>query len=347
MWLPPTRACSRQWVTTSCAPSSFTAKKTEGALEGGKETYDLGGSEISPGLDRNLLFVNRLHQLHIEVEDILDVNKESAGPIAGDVSVALKSVDELAGVVLDALFASALDELYEIILLVHEKKFAKPADEDENDKDAGTDSATCSSYVRKVQDAILNLKNHVLAPLQCEMFLSPRVRELMQSIMNLFVRHWSLIDTLDESTSLRLAADMAQVELALEQLQTLAGTKISELGASYRAMRAFRPLLFLDTEDVGTAEVIGQSLPYIIVLQHLFSRGPKGLKRPHELAGWSPDIYSKWMDTHTEHDCIKGVQTALAAFGKGESQGKSGSVPDVMARLCERFLIEKSKIGGK
>ena len=54
--------------------------------------------------------------------------------------------------------------------------------------------------------------------------------------VDLFVRHASLIRPLGEGGKMRLAADFAQMELAVAPLTR----KVSDLGKSYRLLRAFR-----------------------------------------------------------------------------------------------------------
>ncbi|CAI5522758.1 unnamed protein product, partial [Closterium sp. Naga37s-1] len=67
-----------------------------------------------------------------------------------------------------------------------------------------------------------------------------------------FVRHASLVRPLSEAGRLRLARDMGELEFAVGQ--HLFPTHA--LGASYRALRAFRPLLFVDLEKIPTSSLM-------------------------------------------------------------------------------------------
>ena len=112
--------------------------------------------------------------------------------------------------------------------------------------------------------------------------------------IELFVRHASLIRPLGEGGKMRLAADFAQMELAVAPLSR----KVSDLGRSYRLLRAFRPLLFQNNEHVSSSPALGDIVPYSTVIHLLFGRAPADLKPPHEAAGWSLSRYAQWLDDH-------------------------------------------------
>ena len=58
--------------------------------------------------------------------------------------------------------------------------------------------------------------------------------------MELFVRHAALVRPVGAAGRLRLAADCAQLELAVAPLCD----RLANLGTAYRVLRAFKPLLF-------------------------------------------------------------------------------------------------------
>ena len=77
--------------------------------------------------------------------------------------------------------------------------------------------------------------------------------------------------------------DMAELEAAVGQ--SLA--PVEALGGPHRVLRAFRPLLFLDTGALGGSPLLG-ALPPGVALSHLFSRAPPGLQSPHQRSGFTP-----------------------------------------------------------
>jgi hypothetical protein len=94
---------------------------------------------------------------------------------------------------------------------------------------------------------------------------------------------------------------MAELELAVAQHVC----PVEALGPPYRSLRAFRPLLFVETEAVPSSALLAE-LPPSAVLHHLYSRAPPALASPHTRAGLSAAQYSGWMDQHSELETWKG-----------------------------------------
>ena len=79
------------------------------------------------------------------------------------------------------------------------------------------------------------------------------------------------------------------------------------MGSAYQALRAFRPLLFRETDQILSASEL-EFLSLIDVCHHLLSRAPAEIKSPHERMGISIQKYSAWMDAQSEKVCC--FQTA-------------------------------------
>ena len=87
--------------------------------------------------------------------------------------------------------------------------------------------------------------------------------------------------------------DMAELEAAVGQNLF----PVEQLGAPFRVVRAFRPLLFLETAAVRDSP-LRKELPPSVVLHHLYSRAPAELQSPHARNGLSP------AQVGVGHDCI-------------------------------------------
>ncbi len=61
---------------------------------------------------------------------------------------------------------------------------------------------------------------------------------------------------------------------------------LEQLKAPQKILRAFRRLLFLDTETL-IADANVSDLPPVIILHHLYSRGPSDLQLPHVEVGFT------------------------------------------------------------
>lgn len=87
------------------------------------------------------------------------------------------------------------------------------------------------------------------------------------------------------------------------------------VGAPYRALRAFRPLVFLDTGALASSPLL-QELPPSVALLQCYGRAPPDLASPHAQAGLSPAKYSAWLDSATEAEVWRGIKATLDAYAQ-------------------------------
>ena len=122
-------------------------------------------------------------------------------------------------------------------------------------------------------------------------------------VLRYFIRHASLVRPLSESEKLRMARDMAELELAVGQNLF----PVEQLGRQYRALRAFRPVIFLERSPLL------QDLEPSVVLHHLYLRGPEELQSPMQRNKLTPLQYSLWLDSQGEDQIQiwKGIKVTL------------------------------------
>ncbi|CAI5457681.1 unnamed protein product [Closterium sp. Yama58-4] len=166
-------------------------------------------------------------------------------------------------------------------------------------------------------------------------------KRLASRTLLFFVRHASLVRPLSEAGRLRLARDMGELEFAVGQ--HLFPTHA--LGASYRALRAFRPLLFLDLDKIPTSSLL-QDLPPSVVLHHLFSRAPRELLSPFTRIQQPPARYSLWLDQHSQQQAWQGIKASLDDYvGSVKARGGKEFHPvySVMLQLGQALLAGGSE----
>ncbi len=174
----------------------------------------------------------------------------------------------------------------------------------------------------------------------CTSIIDSSLSKLAIRIIELFVRHTSILRPLSDKTRQRLVTDSLQIETSI---QTLLCPKLTDLGLAYKQLKAFRHLLQtqlnLSDENVYTA-LVGESLPYSVLLTYLFSYGPTELKSPHQSLDWSPSKYSDWMDRHgTEKERVMVVKTCLEAYVNGVNQRGEKQFAEVYPLILK--LLEK------
>ncbi|TMW57322.1 hypothetical protein Poli38472_003247 [Pythium oligandrum] len=116
------------------------------------------------------------------------------------------------------------------------------------------------------------------------------VSAFIARLMSVFIRHAALVRPLEENGKLRLANDMAQLELRLESVLPL-----RSLGAPYDELRAFRHLIFLESHSILRDSMVDKIRPSN-VWHHLISRAPLELQLPHHMKRWSAARYVEWLD---------------------------------------------------
>ena len=165
-----------------------------------------------------------------------------------------------------------------------------------------------------------------------------RPLDIVRYVLRAFVLHVSIVKPLDETRKLQLTGDMTELEFSLGSFvfegkgkrPGASGGGLDAAGAEYRALRALRPLLFLETARLAerTATV---GLPPLVVLHHILVRAPIPL--PHVLHGWQAHEYVRWVEEHSEAEALTLVEGGLTHWEKtNELEGDPGAEYLALAR---------------
>jgi conserved oligomeric Golgi complex subunit 5 len=146
------------------------------------------------------------------------------------------------------------------------------------------------------------------------------------------VLHASIVKPLDEACKLQLTSDMTELEFSLGAFMSEGkgkrggngGGGLDAAGPEYRALRALRPLLFLETARLAEPART-TSLPPLVVLHHVLVRSPIPL--PHTLHGWQAPEYVRWVEEHSEEEALTLVEGGIAHWEKmSEAEGRDPAV---------------------
>ncbi|XP_044182352.1 conserved oligomeric Golgi complex subunit 5-like [Acropora millepora] len=291
---------------------------------------------VTPAQQRNAVMVNSLFQLYQAVSKIVE-GLRSPPPVAIDaISTGLQGTLALMNSALDPLLDAIQLELENYIFKMHSEDFTSSTLSHDI---ADSPDAPCSGYIQDMQKFITGVEKSYISLYECKDIVFERLQVIVCRVIDLFIRHASLLRPIGEGGKLKLAADMAQIEFAVGPLCH----KVSDLGRSYKLLRSFRPLLFQTPEDIVNNPSLGESLPFSVVLHYLFSRAPIELKYPHEVAGWSLSFYSHWLDEHESEEeklaLIRGTLEAHAQSVRSRGEKEFASIYPIMLRILQAASV--------
>ncbi|KAK8519504.1 hypothetical protein V6N12_025540 [Hibiscus sabdariffa] len=316
------------------------AERAEYLISTGPEARQVSGPATAAQL-KNFALCQHLQEIHTRLTSMImglptiaaDVLSPSLGAIYG---VACDSIT--------SLFQAMIDNLESCILQIHDQNFSALG------MDAAMDN-NASPYMEELQKSILHFRSEFLSRLLpssanattagTETICTRLVRSMASRVLILFIRHASLVRPLSESGKLRMARDMAELELAVGQNLF----PVEQLGAPYRALRAFRPLIFLETSQLGASPLL-QDLPPSVILHHLYSRGPEDLQSPLQRNKLTHLQYSLWLDSQGEDQIWKGIKATLddyAAKVRARGDKEFSPVYPLMLRLAKSFAMNISE----
>ncbi|XP_052679211.1 conserved oligomeric Golgi complex subunit 5-like isoform X3 [Crassostrea angulata] len=281
----------------------FSVKSEQLLITDGEASQVIG--PCTPGQQRNVTVVNILYLLHQSITKLLEGLQNFPPEAMECIQKSLEGVVVLMSSALSPLMSSVLDAVEAIILTMHQEDFSSSAV-----PDPGKESQ-CSLYMRELQEFVSRCQADYLSRYECQDFIYDSIKPIACRCVELFVRHASLIRPLGEGGKMRLAADFAQMELAISPFCR----KVSDLGNHYKLLRAFRPLLFQNAEHISKSQAIGDIIPHSTILHFLFARAPQEMKSPHQSADWSISRYSQWLEDHpSEKDRLTLIKGALEGY---------------------------------
>ncbi|KAF4144517.1 Golgi transport complex subunit 5 [Phytophthora infestans] len=148
-----------------------------------------------------------------------------------------------------------------------------------------------SKYMQEFCNTFAIILEEHLRRLPVAVFATKCLEDFVERLISVFIRHASLLRPLTENGKLRLADDMAQLELRLEHIVPL-----RNVGAVYEELRAFRHMIFLGNSEILRDPTIDRIRPSN-VWHHLTSRAPPELQLPHQMKHWTASKYIEWLDT--------------------------------------------------
>ncbi|KAI0789088.1 hypothetical protein C8Q75DRAFT_807200, partial [Abortiporus biennis] len=236
----------------------------------------------------------------------------------------------------DPLLSSIRRELGAIVAKLHRMDFSDNADA------SPAMGGGASPYMKDLAEKLNYIKSEIFILFNMPEIVQEWTISIVRYVLKIFVLHASIAKPLGENGKLQLTSDMTELEFALSAFRVdksqgnKRGGNWDLVGDEYRALRAMRPLLFLENSLLASKKHT-TGLPPLIVLHHILVRSPIPL--PHSLHGWAEAEYVRWVNEHTEQEAWSLIESDLTHWEKmAEAEGTDPSGAVEYVQLARAVL---------
>jgi hypothetical protein len=167
-----------------------------------------------------------------------------------------------------------------------------------------------------------------------------RAIDLCRFIIQTYLLHASLVTSLSESGKLLLTSDTTALEFSIATYLSSYSLTLATLGDQHKALRAFRPLLFLEIEELDQVEKT-RDVPGLILLHSIIGRrSARGLQLPNVVKGWTEGEYVRWLNEHGEKDRIDLVEEVVGQWISDRSEAQQ----EVEVGNTEVVMVQEEKV---
>ncbi|GAA5826357.1 hypothetical protein JCM5353_004728 [Sporobolomyces roseus] len=212
--------------------------------------------------------------------------------------------------IVNPLIMSIRREFSALLARMHRVDYSKESDT--------SSSSSASNYMMDITDKLALVKEEILGSYRVGQLGKDWALDLARFTVQTFLLHASIVQPLGESGKLKLTQDTTSLEFSINQYLSGYDISLQDMGDQFKALRAFRPLLFLDTRSLLDPKQTS-SIPTLILLHHLISRSPIPL--PHKHHRWTQAEYVRWLNEHGEKERVGMIQGVLADWEKEKQEG--------------------------
>ncbi|GAA5983475.1 hypothetical protein JCM11641_005821 [Rhodosporidiobolus odoratus] len=275
------------------------------------------GPLATPSQLQNADLTSSMYHLWLPLERALGEHGESVREILKP------SIDRVRTAYLSTvnpLIMSIRRDFSSLLARMHRVDYSK-----ELDSLAGPAAAGASAYMSDMTDKLALIKDEVLGSYRVGELSKEWALDLARFTVQTFLLHASLVHPLGESGKLKLTSDTTALEFAVSQYLAAHGLQLAGMGDQFKALRAFRPLLFLDLASLSSPTQTSD-IPNLILLHHILARSSPSLPLPYEQHGWTEAEYVRWLNEHGERErvgMVEGVVSKWEEEGERE-EGREG-----------------------
>ncbi|KAI0557840.1 Golgi transport complex subunit 5 [Gracilaria domingensis] len=271
---------------------------------------------------------NGMVSLSTSASRSLGEREDGSGAIPVPIEKELKQLSRMSDLLLEGLFSTCKNNIRKVLERMHTEDLEGVVGDD-----------GCSVYVLDITAQISMFAEGIIPGLGRSRSLGNQTLGLAKWALDSFSRHVGLVFPQSESAKIRLSTDTARLELAVESL-----CSARLLGSSYKALRALRSSILLDTEEFMNADdaVVRQirDLPCSTLAHVLLGRSNEDtLKQPHRRRGMKAGEYVEWMNHNTEEALWNDVKISLNEYKRVAPPEEDSLCPEYRAvtSICEKL----------
>ncbi|KAI8912894.1 hypothetical protein BC831DRAFT_554770 [Entophlyctis helioformis] len=289
--------------------------------------YQVGGASLSSSQQLNIDIVNALWYLQDSVWRLLEDYEETAAD--GPMTEAMNSISKLIQGIVEPMLTNFANDIESTIVKMHKEDYAVRQSTSALRNTPARQPDSTSAYVAELLAKLRWIVREIFARLQCGDDLREWVKATAARVLELVMRHATLVRPLNEHGKLKLTADMTQLEYFLSQVFATFDMKLDvDLAESLRSLRALRPLLFLELPQLASSTQIAHLSP-VLVMHHIMVRAHPVIPMPQHVFSWTDTEYSEWLDTHSLPQALEVLDKCLTVY-----------VNDVTRRGETQFCVE-------
>ncbi|GAA5886213.1 hypothetical protein JCM16303_004462 [Sporobolomyces ruberrimus] len=312
-------------------------QRAEGLVAHDHSSTSLLGPLATPSQQNNADLTSSLYHLWHPLDRVLQDHTESVREVSKPAIDRLRSA--YLGIV-NPLIMSIRREFSALLARMHRVDYSRASSDTNGGGGGSGGGGQTSSYMMDLTDKLSLIKEEILGSYRVGQLGKDWALDLARFTVQTFLLHASIVQPLGESGKLKLTQDTTSLEFSINQYLSGYDISLQDMGDQFKALRAFRPLLFLDTPSLLLPSETS-SIPTLILLHHLLSRSPIPL--PHKHHGWNEAEYVRWLNEHGEKERVGMIEGVLADW-ENEKGAKGGlSEDDKVWSEWVREILDRSK----
>ncbi|GEM10348.1 componentof oligomeric golgi complex 5 [Rhodotorula toruloides] len=293
------------------------------------------GPLATPSQHRNADLTSALYHLWLPLDRALPDHTES---VRETLRPAVNRIRSVYTAISNPLILAIRREFSALLARMHRVDYSKEVDSAHPPGPMSVGGT--SSYMNDLTEKLALIKDEIFAAYRVGELIKEWTIELARFTVQTFLLHASLVHPIGESGKLKLTSDTTALEFAVNQYLAAQGLTLGNMGDQFKALRAFRPLLFLDLPSLADATKTSD-VPTLILLHHLLSRAnlPNALPLPYELHGWTEAEYVRWLNEHREEERMGMLRSVIQRWEEQKAKREEGDgAADERDDEAEKFV---------